>query len=399
MSKRIILAFSHFDTGGLQTLMIRISRWCKISGIEPLIICETSDNYMSSLCDDYGINVLKTYKQNGIIRYIKSNYSDKDEIRIITFELPEFLLFEHIISKNFKRWNIQHYIYNVSVSGMIFGRQFSGIAGKVIYKFYQKIADAYYQNKQVLFMDNETKLAALSYYSISNIEGYSDVLLLPMFISEEPNYLDIRQDNILTVSRADFPYKGYLIGLIRDFEKLASENKNLRLNIVSFGKDIVQLKNTIEKCKYKNRIILYEGLPDQEIKRLLANTRLYIGMGTTVLDAANEGVPSIVVFHSTMENIASGYFHDNPYIVGKFGSGKPAYDLLKDFFLLRQSEYIEIRKKTYDEFRKIYSIDTFMHTFLNITSEKRLFLSNGNWMIHKFLFIIRSFRRKVLHLR
>ena len=395
--RRIILAFSHFDTGGLQTFIIRVCQWCRKHNIDSLVFYETIDQNMKRICKEENIENFGIYSIKEIGKKLREKDYLYDDNVIITFELPEFLMFERIRKKYLKNQEVKHYLYNVSVNGMIFGREFTGKIGKIIYKFYQKISIMYCNNNQLLFMDKETRMAAYTYYCLQN--DINNVYLLPMFISKEPEYnIAKTRKKILTVSRADFPYKGYLIGLIDDFDKLC-EKQDVYLQIVSFGKDVGKLKEKIKNSKYHERISFFEGATLEKIRELLLESYVYIGMGTTVLDAADLGVPSIVIFHSTMKNIASGFFHENPTVIGRCGDGKPAIDLLNEILDCSIQEYKSVREKTYIGYKNNYDIECFMKRILSIHNNKKVYLKNRDWIFHSLLFKLRSFRRKLLKLK
>ena len=401
--KGMIIAFSHFDTGGLQTLMVRMAKWCKINAIKNILICDSSDENMISICQKENIEILKSFKKEVIRREISKFIEDVDETILVTFELPEFLYFERICTKNFKGKKINHYIYNVSVSGMIYGKDFKGIIGKIIYSFYKKQVEKFYNNKQVIFMDVETQESALNYYCIQQHE-WQDIFLLPMFISEEPQEKSTSNSkqvkSILTVARAVFPYKGYMIGLIDDFSKLCQNHDDIILEIVSFGEDINQLKEKIlqQEPEVQKKIIIFDKLSLQDIRKILKRTYVYIGMGTTVLDAADEGVPSIVSWHSTMENICTGYFYDNPIVIGKAGEGMSGYSLLDSILLLSDKEYKRLCKKTYSVYKENYNIDIILgRLFKRRINRRKILLTNAEYYFHCFFWTLRKLRRKVIY--
>lgn len=55
-----------------------------------------------------------------------------------------------------------------------------------------------------------------------------------------------KSNKILTAGRAIFPFKGYFMGLIKDFDKLCSEFPDIYLEIVSDGPDIDKIKSFID---------------------------------------------------------------------------------------------------------------------------------------------------------
>lgn len=400
--KKMIFAFSHFDTGGLQTLIIRICQWCQLNDVIPYLIYETCDEYMEKLCIENKIIHLKSFKYKNIKDFIIKNINKNDNVTLITFELNEFIFFEKI-HKTFmhKHYKIKHFIYNVSVGGMIYGREISGVKGKIIYNIYKKIVTDIFNNNQVFFMDLETMDSALNYYNILCNKKEQHIYLLPMFISEYNDKIlfDYKEKNFLTVSRAIFPYKGYLIGLIKDFKSIIEGNSNVSLTIVTFGEnynDIKKIYNLMPQNVKKN-INIINGLPLEKIRELLKKTFFYIGMGTTVLDAADESVPSIVVWHSTMENICSGFFIDNPKVVGKFGKGINGEELIKKTLNLKEDEYMEIKKNTYESYRDNYDINRIIPKILDRDIfVNKIFINKIQFLAHDILFKIRNIRKKIL---
>lgn len=43
--------------------------------------------------------------------------------------------------------------------------------------------------------------------------------------------------NVISICRADFPFKGYVIGLIEEFAKYNADNKNSNLHVIASGKN------------------------------------------------------------------------------------------------------------------------------------------------------------------
>lgn len=400
--KHVVLAFSHFDTGGLQTLIIRTAKWCKLNSIDCTLFYKTCDNNMFELCKNELIEVIPSFKSKDIIKKLTNILYEHDDLTIITFELPEFLYFESIRLKKFKRKNIRHLIYNVSVSGMIYGRNIKGKYGECFFNFYRKLMMKYLENNQVIFMDAETENAALEYYQIKNITP--KIFLLPMFISErnkKSNIIEKENKIILTVSRASFPYKGYLIGLIDDFCQINDKFDNVKLVIVSFGEDMEILRNKINGChaNVKKNIILKSQMSSSQIREILRQSYVYIGMGTTILDAADEGIPSIVTWHSTMSNISSGLFCDNPLVVGRYGKGIAGLSILEDILSLKKEAYYKLCDKTYLEFKKYYDINNILPQMINRElNTYNVILTYKESLINKLFFSIRSIRRKIMNL-
>lgn len=391
----LIMAFNHFDTGGLQTLMVRMARWSLNNNIKPIIFFETADDYMLELCNKNKIEFYQTYRKKEIVKILKEKIYIKANITIITFELPQFMMFENIINKYLRNYNVNHIIYNVSVNGMISGRKIKGLFGKIIYKFYLSLVNRIFNNKQVYFMDDDTFDAVIDYYKIKDIDRNDCILLLPMFIENKAERkFNFEKKNILTVSRADFPYKGYIMGLLDDFEALREKYDDITLEIVSFGKDIEKIEEKIKESKFYDDIKLIKGLTEEEIKQRLHNTYLYIGMGTTVLDAANEKVPSIVTCHSTMQNLCVGFFSENPRIIGKYKYGNLAIEYMEKIICLSKEEYKAMCSKVFEEYQLNYDISIIMPSIIKKKIENKV-TTYFDYYISNFFYKIRAIRRRI----
>lgn len=401
MEKYLVLAFSHFDTGGLQTLMIRISEWSSKNGLQAVILYRTSDSYMSSLCKEKNLDAKAIFEKEKIKKYLDSDKFYGHSTLLMTFELEDFILFETVRKELINKRDVRHLLYCVSVGGTIFSKNIKGMLGCISYRIYKNIIKRYYENRQLIFMDRDTLEAATDYYHLNRSNQNENIFLLPMFISEEPEIPDgfrTQPKKILTVTRAVFPYKGYVIGLIDDFLKLCRYDPDISLAIISFGKDLEQIENKIKAVpkEIKSKIQLIPGMSLAEIQKELKNTYVYIGMGTTVLDAAAEGVPSVVSIHTTMKNECVGLFSQNPSVTGRRGPGNSGYETLKSVLQLNYEKYCELRRNTYMSYKNNYDINKFMkRIFERYDLMEGYELKSYEVLFHKLLLWLRWLKRKI----
>lgn len=126
---------------------------------------------------------------------------------------------------------------------------------------------------------------------------------------------------ILTVARfVDFKM-GYILGLI-DF---VNSNRNYELLIVGFG----PLENKLlERANDSSRIFFCGKQNIGQIKKLLNICNIYIGMGTTLVDATYLNKPAIIAIESSDNAFVSGvYGENNNYSYGEFSKSSKYYNL------------------------------------------------------------------------
>ena len=76
--------------------------------------------------------------------------------------------------------------------------------------------------------------------SVIKINNFNEILVKERFNNR-------KYFNIISVSRFEFPHKGYVLGLIDDFEKFSLKHKDARLKIVGSGPGEHLLNKRIEK--------------------------------------------------------------------------------------------------------------------------------------------------------
>lgn len=400
----LFLVFSHFDTGGLQTAMVRMARWCKDNAHDCLIIFETCDEQMVGMCNDEGLSYLHSFRAGEIAGAVRERASNAgDEALVITFELPEFLFFERVRSQYLEGLTVHHIIYNVSVGSMVYGgglsRPFARIVGKLNRLLGERMRDC----GQLYFMDEETRDAAFDGLGLEGKDDVDRIIPLPMFVSPEPSPRSLGSfeggRTILSVARAAFPFKGYLLGLVDSFPIVHERYPDIKLRIVSFGPDIGRLKDAIAHCPEPTRsaIELVGQSSTEQIREMLGEAWLYVGMGTTVLDAADVGVPAIVSCHHTEKDTCLGFFCDSPGEVAFAGEGVPSVNLIQRVADMDGVRYRDLAHRTYNAYAQTYDIERVMPRVFRIreTSGGR----SATYFLGYLLFgLLRLARRRVLRL-
>lgn len=143
---------------------------------------------------------------------------------------------------------------------------------------------------------------------------------LPMVI---PKALRIPPDDtectILTVARL-VEMKGYVEGLIKDFAEIARGSKvPCRLLVVGDGPLRPELERTARRTGLGHRIEFTGSVPYAELHAYYARAHVYVGMGTTLLEAAAAGVPAIIATAFTARFMTPGLFGQ----VSGLGLGEP----------------------------------------------------------------------------
>ena len=133
--------------------------------------------------------------------------------------------------------------------------------------------------------------------------------------------IDSHQLHICTIGRlVDFKL-GYMLSLI----SFAKNNPNILLTIVGYG----PLQSLIlEKIGNYNNIIFMGKKDLAESKSIVKNCDIYVGMGTTLVDAQSLGVTTIVAIESFKEGLTTGFFGDTDSVhYGEYMTGYKYHNL------------------------------------------------------------------------
>lgn len=229
---------------------------------------------------------------------------------------------------------------------------------------------------RIIFMDD----MCANYYR--KFYGYTSdltlkILHLPL---AEPRVLDqkLRNDNvinILSIARAEFPFKGYLIGLIKGLQSL-NFTVNISLTIISYGDGYQQLKELSEQSPENNNILIKVlGKVDyDQLNRYYQNNDLFIGMGTTVIEAASNRCISIPVLPYTYDLVTDRFFFEDPQCIALEKQGDNSWiELINRYINASKEEKMDMKNKSYQAFKDNYSMSEFLKSLSNFQFEQKKF--------------------------
>ena len=304
-----IIICKDIDLSGGELLLERISKQLSLHN-NVRICCKSISSEMRNHFKDTDIEMIEIHDWNNNRKFVEG-INTSSEIRILTDRWDCYVRFFNIIPGKTKT-----ILYVVRPMTGIVGVK-KNIAGLILKKIARICIKDSIKNKKIIYMDTDCKEKSIDYYSFNeDIVGQMQVINISV---DEKNIssdeLKIKasflRKSILTVARADFPFKGYLFGLIKWV--VAHKNDSFLLTIVSYGDDIDKIIGTIKglRKEEQNRIRLLGKTDTGELTRLYKSSNIYVGMGTTVIEAAMCGCISIPVAYDTYDVVAQSFFSDN----------------------------------------------------------------------------------------
>ncbi len=227
----------------------------------------------------------------------------------------------------------------------------------------------------IIFMDRETIYSCRKFYRVCI--GYDEYFRLGVQIQGiEEDFLKQKaaeknkQLHVLAVARMDFPFKGYLLGLLDSFAEVSARYPDVKLTVIGSGKDelaFYEKLNTLN-ASVREKITCIKNVPYSELDRFFKDAHLFVGMGTTLLDAANCAVPSVVAAAFQCEAESPGFFHKEYDNVGGnrlFCEKMYSFDeLIKNCICCSNEQYYDICLQSYHTLKQFYDINRVMPEIL-----------------------------------
>lgn len=356
MGKVFIFLYNDMNPGGIQTNMYNISRSMIANGIRVVWICS---NRKISIYEGYRdiinkekINIIHI---NELLKGQNIYFDKNDDVRMLCFSPISFLVLDKV-KRKFNDCKIStYYLMPHFENKDYFPDRFFKInfIKATIKHFVKELFLSFDNNNLILFFEKVHCAKVEKYYGfkIKDIDNkLAKIAAIAPVIEFNKIEKKAKRDmfRIITISRFEFPHKGYLIGLISTFSKLKSKYDKLYLDIVGYGDDAKVVYDTISQLTeyVQNSITLHGYKPYEDLKDLFEASHLNIGVGGALLDGARHAVPSLPARHYSYSCEVYGFL---PYSVDKLLSEEPGYDLerfINEAINMTDKEYIELCLKS-----------------------------------------------------
>lgn len=347
--------------GGAETLLVRIGKFFLAKGVDTTLYCEEMHS-----------EVMRREFEKCEISIIEVDDAAKSAFQIVndndiflTVSIYDYI--ECLIVRQ-KRELLNTVFYYVVHPYDPLHQTRSKLIDRITRSAYNGVLETSINSGFMFFMDELCTKEYSKFYNVSDCHRFK-IIYLPMFIQPLDNTeLNKRVGkrkvdfNILTIARSEFPFKGYLKSLITFFVELSSKYPFCRLTILSSGKDIMKLQDWIQNANRRTdrKIELIEDVPYSDLWRYYEMASLYIGQGTTLLEACNYGVPTLPVESYTYELKSKGFFDEVNGCLGvPFGTGEDATHYITSILNMSDKEYHDLLMRCRCVFESKHNIENF----------------------------------------
>lgn len=381
--KTLVCVAEKFIVGGVETYYMRMFRWAHAQRYRTVLLlpenAPIAEEWKSDIEKEkvevlfYTSSIIFVKILNSAKKRIHFNEDDFAETTVVCDNLHTYVAASYIAQKY--KWK------NVSILLYVLHPEMSRCSEKKIFNFgYRYLFIKQNIKNGLIFMDEQTVKSFENYYGYE-IDMKNAILRLGQ---EIPTHFEIKDRNknkfsILSICRMDFPFKGYVLGLIDSCKKLKMEYPGIELVLIGDGSQYNRVLNRITELKLEQDIHLLKAIPYEEIDQYIVDSDLCVGMGTSLLDAGKHGKIGIIATANQYLPFSYGYFFDNPDKVAVF-AGEEGWDrycfeeLIKNILECDDDKFYSWCQQSYDAVKEHYDICNIMDKLMNIKTHK---LSSG----------------------
>jgi len=357
---RIVLVYGPLRTGGIETLIVRVSNFLARNGREVTVIC--------------GDGALLPSISPGVQRIIYSDTRDlKRQLRdrsitsglangliIVSFDPISAARGLSIESTIPRSCNVTH------LSGVFHPRAYFMTGERQDRVLLNHLVASVIGYARLFFMNEECRLSHARKWH-ANL-GVSPIVPLPVDAINEPwTPPDLTVLKIISVGRL-VDFKAYNLGASQVASECLARGIEIAWDIYGDGPLAGRIQEEIRSHSMEGIVTLKGELPYEQFTSTIAGYDLFIGMGTAAIEAAMIGLPSICATES-QRTLSYGYLHQLPYgNVGELQEAPPARmfaDLIEEFAgsnrLLRANLSRECRAAALK-----YDMDAFVRQVLDV---------------------------------
>ncbi len=357
----VVFVKDHLLVGGIETYVYRIAKKLKSEGTQ---IVWVKKKY--SKIDPSFENVFydgSTIIMNDLdIKKMAELVDPSTKIKIVTFDLYYFAIAEKF-KQNFRLCNVDTFYFVSHFRGETLylqeaykGKKIERVkaeVGEIIRKMHENSNIKYFAYKHMERMTGDYD------YKIDNPVAH----LIPSAFPSDNKFDEKRSRelaererfNILTVSRLEFPHKGYVLGLINAYAALKEKHPNIELTIVGYGSRENEVKQKISELpeNIANDVHLIGKVSPDKLTNYYNDANINISLAGCFSQGARNGTLSIPARHHNYDCEVYGFLPESKPFSLSEEPGEPVIPYIEQVLNMSTDEYCEKCKACFNTYNDV----------------------------------------------
>lgn len=302
------------QVNGTQTMILRMARQIKADGHTPYFV----------RFNDKSLGLLDAIEDYAVILHFRDLWSHSiplPSIDVIHCYTSDMLLLGF--------WLKNEFFHGARIiAGFYHPRQYyvSVYGGKTwLEKLYSRIFSEF-PEQNLLFMDEPVKQSHEKLFGRTLAQS----ILLPLPVEIKPVSLpreQVKPNKIVSIGRL-VSFKMYAANVIQTISVLNRQGYDFEYHVYGSGPLLPNLQKQVADLQAEKYIFFHGEIPYHQFSSVVADAHVFIGMGTSLIEAASLGVPSLVAIESVTQPVTYGLFHrTGNYEIGEQLPGQPEISL------------------------------------------------------------------------
>lgn len=355
----VIFIRNHLAMGGIEQYVYMIAKKMQDKGAQIIWVkhprTKLDQSYEDVFLNEKTIIWDKKIHSKKIRNLVNEGYS---EIKIICFDLYPFAKAEKF-KRNFKLCPVHTFYFVPHFTGdtLFLEEAYHGKKRELVRERMKPILQKMHNSGNIRYFA-KTHMEKMETTYGYRIENANDYFVPPKdkehFFDEERcrALAERKRFNLLTISRFEFPHKGYIIGLIHEYAKLKEKYPQLELTIIGYGDGLNRIQEEIAALNdnAKMGIHMVGKTPYEELKAFYDDANLNISVAGVCSQGARNGTLSIPARHYDYNCEVFGFLSkDNPSTISS-EPGMPVAPFIESVLNMSSDEYCALCKEGFDVF-------------------------------------------------
>lgn len=393
--KKYLFIYEHLNIGGIETLIVRLANALAERGDDITLLLFADGELVHALNLKVKVFIIERsqaiYADKGIHNLIQDCEIIKSDV-VMSFN-PTSAIFAAKLSKS---------LVNVTfLTGVYHPRAYFYDQDNLFKRTINKVFFNTLKENQFFFMNKDVRKNHENYFH----KFYSQVAILPipLKLPETLNPKKVTDKEVLricTIGRFT-AFKKYNFYMTEVVDELLKIGHSIEFHIYGHGPLESEITSLIAKMKNPSKVKMMGKLDYNLLPSTFSKYDLFIGMGTSVLEASIYGLPAIVAIEGECRPKSYGFVHE----LRELNCGEVSNELelfnIKDLiqhYLTRSDIEKELISLKAQEFTKQFSMSAFLKKYDEVIEISESYSSskiNSIYVCYVFQVYLKKFKRNI----
>lgn len=333
-----ILIYHRLDMGGIETLIIRTANELNARGIK-ITVFSRPGKLIAMLDKKITFHPFDRYKDI----YEHASIISADTV-LIAFDPLSYMVMRRLQAMAFAKTKSK----STGHTGIFHPRSLFWSGDPFPIRFLNSVVFKLTTSSEFFFMSEAVRKSTEIGLGIKEPLKNS-IIPLPISGNIKHSWQKFDKNKLSIVSVGRFvPFKAYNKAVPKLVRELLERGVDISWDIWGDGEEIESIQSLIVENKVQKNVFLRGLLPYSDLQRTMLNYDLFIGMGTSALEAANLGMPTLCAVDNISDS-CYGYLYQAPTdCIGEYIEGiplKPFGECVMAFSKLSELERIEVGQR------------------------------------------------------